>query len=146
MLNTPAAPSLEVLPESSRYQRLIQYYESAGPDFEEWSPAFNMHYGFYRRGLNLFRREPMLAEMNRQVLERLGLSAERPDLIVDLGCGVGATVRYAAGMFPFKEILGITVVPWQVAKGNARNLRLGLHPRARLELGDYIHTGLTTGS
>jgi MPBQ/MSBQ methyltransferase len=139
-------PLAQFSPRAPGYQRLIQYYESAGPDFEEWSPAFNMHYGFYRRGLNPLRREPMLAEMNRQVLDRLALSPERPDLIVDLGCGVGATVRYAAVMFPLKRILGVTVVPWQVAKGNAWIRHLGLHPRTRLELRDYIQTGLATAS
>jgi hypothetical protein len=37
---------------------LIAYYEGAGLDFEEWSPGFNMHFGYYRGG-NPFRREPM---------------------------------------------------------------------------------------
>ena len=50
---------------------LIAYYEEAGPDFEEWSAGFNMHFGYYRAGLNPLHREPMLNEMNRQVLERL---------------------------------------------------------------------------
>jgi MPBQ/MSBQ methyltransferase len=128
------------------YERLIRYYEAAGPDFEEWSPAFNMHYGFYRKGLNPLRREPMLAEMNRQVLQRLNLLADDSEAIIDMGCGVGATVRYAAGMFPLKTILGVTIVPWQVETGNAWNRRIGLYPRARLELRDYTRTGLESGS
>ena len=47
--------------------RLIAYYENAAPDYGEWSRGFNMHFGFYRRGVNRFRRETMLEEMNRQV-------------------------------------------------------------------------------
>jgi hypothetical protein len=31
-------------------------------------------------------------------------------------------------------------VPRQVETGNARNCRLGIHPRARLALGDYTAT------
>src|SRR5712691_10529668 len=131
---------------SSRHEQLIAYYEQAGPDFEEWSPAFNMHFGYYRFGFNPFRRERMLNEMNRQVLDRLRLIADREDLIVDLGCGVGATVRYAASLFPQKRILGVTVVPWQVEKGNAWNRHLGVHPRARLALADYTSTGLAPAS
>lgn len=136
------APTVAQSPAGGKYDRLIDYYESAGPDYEEWSPAFNMHFGFYRRGSNPFRREPMLAEMNRQVLDRLELPRDREHLILDLGCGVGATVRYAAVMFPLARIVGITVVPGQVAKGNAWNLRLELYPRAKLELADYNRTGL----
>lgn len=68
-----------------------------------------MHFGFFRWGLNPLRREPMLNEMNRQVLTRLRLEPAREDLLVDLGCGVGATVRYAAGMYPRKRIVGVTI-------------------------------------
>jgi cyclopropane fatty-acyl-phospholipid synthase-like methyltransferase len=80
------------------------------------------------------------------VLDRLRLTASREDLIVDLGCGVGATVRYAASAFPRKQILGVTVVPWQVDKGNAWNRHLGLDNRARLALADYTCTGLASES
>jgi MPBQ/MSBQ methyltransferase len=136
------APALQ----QARYEQLIAYYEEAGPDFEEWSPGFNMHFGYYRFGFNPLRRERMLNEMNRQVLDRLRVTASREDLIVDLGCGVGATVRYAASAFPRKQILGVTVVPWQVDKGNAWNRHLGLDNRARLALADYTCTGLAAES
>lgn len=126
---------------SEQRQRLIAYYENAGPDYGEWSRGFNMHFGFYRWGLNPFRRESMLEEMNRQVLGRLSLPPSHAGLIADLGCGVGATVRSAAAMFPSASILGITLVPWQVDTGNAWNRRLGIHPRARLDLEDYTGTG-----
>lgn len=141
-----ADQGLQPAVRGSQYDQLIAYYEAAGPDFGEWSPAFNMHFGYYRLGFNPFRRERMLSEMNRQVLNRLRLPANRRDLIVDLGCGVGATVRYAASLFPQKEILGLTVVPWQVEKGNAWNRHLGLHERARLQLADYTCTGLAPAS
>jgi MPBQ/MSBQ methyltransferase len=130
----------------SHYERLIAYYEEAGPDFAEWSVGLNMHFGYFRTGLNPFRREGMLNEMNRQVLERLGLTSEHDDLIVDLGCGVGATVRYAASRFERKRVLGLTVVPWQVDLGNQLNRRAGLFPRAALELKDYTQTGLRSAS
>jgi SAM-dependent methyltransferase len=130
----------------AQHARLIAYYEQAGPDFRQWSAGFNMHFGFYRRGMNPLRREPMLNELNRQVLTRLALARDAAGTIADLGCGVGATVRYAATMFPAAQILGITVVPWQVEKGNAWNTQLGVHPRARLELRDYTCSGLPAAS
>jgi hypothetical protein len=64
------------------HAELIAHYEQAGPDFAVWSPGFNVHFGFYRAGLNPFGRERMLNEMNRQVLERLRLTANRHDLIL----------------------------------------------------------------
>jgi SAM-dependent methyltransferase len=141
------------VPERTKYDRLIAYYDNAGPDYREWSSSFNMHFGFYRWGLNPFRRETMLEEMNHQVLSRLAPPRMRGDhrcvaldLVVDLGCGVGATVRTAAARFPSTQILGITVVPWKVAAGNAWNRRLGFFPRARLDLRDYTSTGLPAGS
>ncbi len=138
--------SIPDLTPHTKYERLIAYYEGAGPDYGEWSADFNMHYGYYRAALNPFRRDPMLNEMNRQVLDRLRLDPARHDLVVDLGCGVGATVRYAAGLFPSKQILGITVVPWQVETGNAWNRRIGVYPRASLALDDYVATSFLTAS
>ena len=140
---TPVAPPQTI---GQQYERLIAYYENAGPDYGAWSSGFNMHFGYYRPGLNPFRRELMLDEMNRQVLARLALDRDGQGLVLDLGCGVGATVRTAASQFPSTRILGITIVPWQVETGNAWNRRLGLFPRARLELGDYTCTGLPPSS
>lgn len=126
--------------------RLVAYYENAGPDYGAWSRGFNMHFGYYRRGVNPFRRESMLEEMNRQVLSRLALQPAFDGAILDLGCGVGATVRSAAAAFPSAHVLGITLVPWQVETGNAWNRRLGIHPRARLDLADYTSTALPPAS
>jgi SAM-dependent methyltransferase len=80
------------------------------------------------------------------VLDRLRLTGDREHRIVDLGCGVGATVRFAASRFPKAQILGLTVVPWQVEKGNAWNRHAGLHERATLRLADYTCTDLAPAS
>lgn len=84
----------------------------------------------------------MLRELNRQVLDRLRLPPHHAGFIVDMGCGVGATLRDAAARFPSSEVCGITVVPWQVETGNALNRSSGVYPRARLELRDYTASGL----
>ena len=53
------APSRETTAITSvTFQR---YYEEAGPDYAAWSPGFNMHFGFFRWGMNPFHREAMLA-------------------------------------------------------------------------------------
>jgi MPBQ/MSBQ methyltransferase len=137
-------------PSTVECDRLVAYYENAGPDYGAWSRGFNMHFGYFggfsRWGMKAFRRESMLEEMNRQVLARLALPSGCNGLILDLGCGVGATVRSAASRFPSAGVLGITLVPSQVETGNAWNRRLGIYPRARLDLVDYTSTSLRSAS
>src|SRR5215471_17366137 len=71
---------------------LEQYYSEAGPDYAAWSREFNMHFGYYRAGANPLRREPMLEQMNAEVLTRLHLNAITEPSVLDLGCGLGATL------------------------------------------------------
>jgi len=56
-----------------------RYYTEAGPDYAAWSPNFNMHFGYFRSGLNPFRLEPMLEEMNREIRLRLYLDRDASD-------------------------------------------------------------------
>src|SRR6476620_11007024 len=51
---------------------LVTYYTEAGMDYRAWSRNFNMHFGFYRWGMNPLSLESMLEEMSRQVFRRLG--------------------------------------------------------------------------
>ncbi len=103
---------------TNEFQR---YYEEAGPDYAAWSPAFNMHFGYFRRGLNPFAREPMLEEMNRQILARLHVSTLSSPRILDLGCGLAATLRSLSRTCPQADLTGITLVPWQLEEGTRLN-------------------------
>ncbi len=95
-------------------QAIIDYYTKAGRDYLSWSRKGNMHFGFYRLGMNPFALEGMLEQMNREILSRL--TADRqPRRILDLGCGLGATMRLAARTFPGARITGLTLVPWQAS-------------------------------
>jgi cyclopropane fatty-acyl-phospholipid synthase-like methyltransferase len=132
------APAFEQL--TDKFQR---YYEEAGPDYAAWSPGFNMHFGFFRRGMNPLDRESMLEQMNREVLDRLHvrvhLSGEAPR-ILDMGCGLGATLRSFARRLPAADLTGITLVPWQFEHGRHLNQ---FDPQARsihLSLDNYEHS------
>jgi len=57
---------------------LEEYYTEAGADYAAWSPEFNMHFGYFRWGMNPFDRERMLEQMNVEVLHRLHLERETP--------------------------------------------------------------------
>lgn len=95
-----------------------------------------MHFGYYKWPMNPFKREPLLEEMNRKVFENLRLNDDDV-LIYDLGCGLGATCRSFARKFPKKQIKGITLVEWQIAKANALNKAAGLDSNIELIYGDY---------
>src|SRR5277367_4831962 len=105
----------ETATTAASFQR---YYEEAGPDYAAWSHAFNMHFGFFRWGMNPFKREAMLEQMNQEVCARLHLDGESPagskcvpQRVLDMGCGLGATLRSFARRFPFAELHGITLAP-----------------------------------
>ena len=126
---------------SASFQR---YYEEAGPDYEAWSPRFNMHFGFFRWGMNPFRREAMLEQMNQEVLRRLHLETDSPKPfpvhILDMGCGLGATLRSIAAIMPDADLHGITLVPWQLEQGRLLNRSCPNGIGVTLTLGDYEHT------
>ena len=116
---------------------IIAHYEIAGPDYEFWSDKFNMHFGYYKKGMNPFRREPMLDRMNTEVIRRLNLPTDLPSNVLDMGCGLGATARHLANSHTYAHVRGLTVVPWQVKKGNELNEEAGLSDRVYIHKGDF---------
>lgn len=137
--SVPAATTATAI--SVSFQR---YYEEAGPDYAAWSPAFNMHFGFFRWGMNPFKREAMLEQMNQEVLHRLrpavASPARAPLRILDMGCGLGATLRSFARSLPRADLKGITLVPWQLEQGDQLNQACPEGHRIALSLGDYTCT------
>jgi cyclopropane fatty-acyl-phospholipid synthase-like methyltransferase len=125
---------------------LEQYYSEAGPDYAAWSREFNMHFGYYRAGTNPLHREPMLEQMNAEVLARLHLDDIAEARLLDLGCGLGATLRSFARRLPHARLLGLTRVPWQVEQARALNDAAGYGERVRVIEGDYENTILSCGS
>lgn len=125
---------------------IVAFYEASMRDQWAWSDELNLHFGYYRRGLSLFDREQLLDEMNSQVSARLGVAAASSSLVLDAGCGAGPTARHVARRFPAVQVLGLTVVGRQRDVGNEAAAKAGLYPRVRIELGDYLATGLETAS
>ena len=132
-LARPAVPPHVAAPQIS----LEQYYSEAGPDYAAWSPEFNMHFGYYRAGANPFDREAMLEQMNAEVLARLRLKGIAEPQLLDLGCGLGATLRSFVRRLPSATLLGITRVPWQVEQARALNEAAGCGGRIDVTEGDY---------
>jgi len=105
-----------------------------------------MHFGYYRAGVNPLRRETMLEQMNAEVLARLKLDGIVEPQLLDLGCGLGATLRSFARRLPQAWLLGITRVPWQVENARALNHAAGCGERVRVIEGDYEETALPSAS
>jgi len=121
---------------------LEQYYSEAGPDYAAWSREFNMHFGYYRAGANPFDREAMLEQMNAEVLWRLQLDGIPEPRLLDLGCGLGATLRSFARRLPGAKLTGVTRVPWQVEHARSLNEAAGCGERVGIVEGDYEDTPL----
>lgn len=123
--------------DSEYRQGIIRYYSEAGMDYQPWSRGFNMHFGYFRLGLNPFDRESLLDEMSLQVLNRLQLNHAEQNELIDLGCGVGATARYAVEHFPNLNIRGATVVPWQIDQAEKLSQYHPQRQQLSFELMDY---------
>ncbi|MBC8869677.1 MAG: methyltransferase domain-containing protein [Planctomycetes bacterium] len=116
---------------------VVRYYCETGQDYEAWSRKFNMHFGYFRLGMNPFVLERMLDEMTRQVIVRLGLDYDEENRLLDMGCGLGASARLAAREFSGLRIDGITLVPWQVEQARRLAAEDGLHGSITFHQDDY---------
>lgn len=141
-----SASSLAIAPPATPHIGLEQYYSEAGPDYAAWSREFNMHFGYYCAGANPLRREAMLEQMNAEVLARLHVDAIPHPRLLDLGCGLGATLRSFARRLPGAELSGITRVPWQVEHASELNQAAGYGGRISVIQGDYEETPLPDAS
>lgn len=132
------------------------YFTEVADDYRAWSPSYNMHFGFWRLGLNPLRREGMLVEMNRAVGRALELDepdapnskqeAARPRrCVIDLGCGAGATARTLVSEDPSLYAVTVTNVAVQNSIAARLDARAGVADRMAHIEADYTRTGLPAG-
>jgi MPBQ/MSBQ methyltransferase len=121
---------------------LVTYYTEAGMDYRAWSRNFNMHFGFYRWGMNPLALESMLEEMSWQVFRRLALRDGMK--VLDLGCGLGAPTRALIQQHDVATT-AVTKVEWQLAM--AQKLSKGISARGSIDwvLGDFTALDLPSG-
>lgn len=127
---SPAVETNELsLSPAAIYTDIRDYYSVAGPDYETWSPDFNMHFGYYRRFRDIFSLERMLVNMNDEVLAQLELDRKKEAIIADLGCGMATVARHVVKRFPFAKVTALTIVGYQVEKARQLNEEQGLTGR-----------------
>jgi ubiquinone/menaquinone biosynthesis C-methylase UbiE len=83
--------------------------------YQFWSKNRNIHFGYYRWGMNPFRLEGMLEAMNDFVASQLGLQGDTGRRILDtgysildIGCGYGATVRHLLRNQEHAKFVGVS--------------------------------------
>jgi SAM-dependent methyltransferase len=125
---------------------VVAYYTQAGPDYWAWSARGNMHFGFWRAGMNPLNLEAMLEQMNCEVIGRLALAPTRPARLLDMGCGLGATARTATTMLPRARVWGLSLAAGQL--GTARRLTNAQDRPRRIAFAtaDYLATPFGPGS
>ncbi|GGI58323.1 SAM-dependent methyltransferase [Winogradskyella haliclonae] len=97
---------------------MVDFYNEATEDYEFWSNDYNMHFGYFIPfKTNVFKRDSMLNEMNTQVLKRLHIGKQK-NRLVDLGCGMGGTMRHALKRYKSIIAYGVTLSDFQVKQGN----------------------------
>jgi cyclopropane fatty-acyl-phospholipid synthase-like methyltransferase len=138
------AESIDLLNDSgkvlSKKDRVITYYENAGPDYQAWSKNYNMHFGYFEKGINPLNREAMLENLNLQVFKRLQIERYAHGTIADFGCGLGASLRFGVKHFPNIKMKGITIVPWQVAHAGELCKQSPASSRIEILEADYTRT------
>lgn len=127
-------------------ERIIEFYEEAGVDYEHWSKGSNMHLGFYGWGMNPFNREAMLERLNLEISTRLSLRKESPSFLVDLGCGMGAVARSIVRKYRFATIKGVTLSPSQVRIASRLNAEGGMAKQIDILECDYTDLPFRGGS
>jgi SAM-dependent methyltransferase len=125
------------------------YFTEVAVDYSAWSPSYNMHFGFWRAGLNPLRREGMLVEMNRAVGRALRLDESQPATgtrrcVIDMGCGAGATARTLVGDDASLYAVTVTNVPVQNRIAARLDAAAGVADRVAHIEADYTRTGLPT--
>ncbi len=120
---------------------ITAYYAAVADDYRAWSPDLNMHFGYWRWGINPFKREGMLDALNQETVKRLALK-DAPTRVADMGCGAGATARTCTRMHAQAQIDAVTISPEQIARGHERNALEPGKDRISFTLADYAHTPL----
>ena len=124
-------------------ERVLAYYTSATTDYLAWSQNYNMHFGYWRKGLNPLLREPMLQELNLQVFSRLGLPKSGAVRLADFGGGTGATARAAVAAFANLSVDVITIVPLQIEIAQKLNAAVPRGDAITMHCVDFSETQLS---
>lgn len=116
---------------------IIHHNHSIATAYQFWSPSLNIHFGYWKWGINPFDREAMLQALNEVVVQALACRHDEAIQILDAGCGTGATLRYIAQKLPKAQLYGISLAPGLLALGEHIHRQNPAYHPVQLTQGDF---------
>ena len=117
MKETMTIPN-KVVQKKSVKENMIDFYNKATEDYRFWSKDLNMHFGYFVPFKTcVFTRDAMLNKMNDHLFSLLEIEDKKAH-VVDLGCGMGATMKYGVNKYPKLAMTGCSIVDFHVQYGN----------------------------
>jgi cyclopropane fatty-acyl-phospholipid synthase-like methyltransferase len=132
---TPAA--------AAQIDRVREYYDSNSDAFERLGQGKTaIHRAVWAQGV--VSRVQAFAYVDALIAERAADLGDTPRLL-DLGCGLGASLIQIARHLPQATLLGITISPKQALRAQAFLEHAGLPPRVRCVEGDFLDPAADVG-
>ncbi|BAZ43228.1 type 11 methyltransferase [Chondrocystis sp. NIES-4102] len=120
------------------YQEIRQFYDASSGLWEKiWGE--HMHHGYYGKGGNykIDRRQAQI-ELIEELLLWAGCNQDqKPQNIIDVGCGIGGSTLYLAKKFG-SSATGITLSPVQADRATERASQADLSARVRFEVANAL--------
>jgi len=122
---------------NAEYKKLVNSYYDLATQFYEWGWGQSFHFSHQNKWESFSegtrRHEYYLASM---------LGALKPgSKVVDVGCGIGGPARNIAKFFEKQvQVKGLTLNPYQVARGNEVCAQQGLAETVELVQCDFMHS------
>ncbi|MGL5941984.1 MAG: methyltransferase domain-containing protein [Waterburya sp.] len=120
------------------YQDIREFYDASSGLWEQiWGE--HMHHGYYGKGGNykLERRQAQI-ELIEELLLWAGCDQnQKPQNIIDVGCGIGGSTLYLAKKFG-SQATGITLSPVQAARATERASQADLETQVRFEVANAL--------
>lgn len=117
--------------------KVTAHFHASAELYKLWSPEGHLHFGYWNRKMNPFRRRPMLEALVHHVVRELKPAPDR--LFADLGCGYGAAARIVAKTYG-THVDAFTVVEEQVQEGAIASLVDGTYDQVTMHLRDFRRT------
>ena len=133
-MREPAAP----------YAGVIRYYEKLGSRLGyDWIMGGSKHFGLYPDGVaNISESQAQRLQQDRVYTE---LRCKAGDRVLDAGCGQGVVSTYLAQQYGL-QVSGVTVVPFEVERAQARARKLGVNTLTDYSVQDYSATNFADAS
>jgi len=117
-MNTTLRLTNDIQKQTTNEESVMQLYNEATEDYEIWSKDLNMHFGYYIPFKTSFlKRDTMLNAMNKELFSRLNINYKKAH-VLDMGCGMGATMKYGLDNYSKLVVTGCTLSSFQVEFGN----------------------------